>query len=222
MDKSDKERYKELLKVAFENAKSNFYWAGDIVPELLKLNILDKSEMNFDVNLLQNVTLTWITFLGKNRDKIDTRDIEFISQMDDCFSKEEINYIYKQDYQFFKKVESVIKENNYQKIWEIKKIYYPEEEIQKLKALEDYFWEWVWTYFVDKVPWNKTIKNRFRDPHNALLHADKIREFAEQLKTKKISKEEFTKNYLWVAWDRNNGYQQLNNFLEKYKSNWKE
>lgn len=86
----------------------------------------------------------------------------------------------------------------------------------------DYFWEWIWTYFVDKVPWDKFMKNRFRDPHNALLRVNDIIELAKQLEAMWVSKEEFIKNYLWVAWDRNNWYQQLNDFLEKYRSDWKE
>ena len=221
LDKSDKERYKELLKTAFEKAKSDYHWAK-VVPELLELNILDKSEINIDINLSQNITLVWTSFLEKNKDKLDEKDIEFIRQIDDYFSKKEINCLYRKDYEFFKKMEIIIRENNFQKIWEVKKNFYPKGEIQKLKVLEDYFWKWIWTYFVDKVPWNKTIKNRFRDPHNALLHVDKIKELAEQLETKWISKGEFITNYLWVAWDRNNGYQQLNDFLEKYKKDWKD
>jgi hypothetical protein len=77
--------------------------------------------------------------LEKNKDKLDEKNIEFINQMDDSFSKEEIAYLYRQDYKFFKKVESIIKENNLQKIWKVKKEIYQKEEIQKLKALEDYF-----------------------------------------------------------------------------------
>ena len=35
-----KNEYKKLLEIAFENVKSDLYW--DVVPELLKLNILKK------------------------------------------------------------------------------------------------------------------------------------------------------------------------------------
>ena len=70
---------------------------------------------------------------------MDEKDIEFIYQIDECLSKEEINYLYKQNYEYFEKIEIAVKEKDYQKIWEIKKEFYPKEEIQKLRALEDYF-----------------------------------------------------------------------------------
>jgi len=216
-----KESYKELLGVAFEQGKADKFWAGNAVPALLKLKILNESEINFDISLPQNITLNWMSFLERNKDRINWEDIELIDEIDNSFSKEEINYLYKQNYEFFKKIDDIIKENNYQKIWEVKKEIYPHGEKDKLHKMEEYFWEWMWTYFVDKVQWDKLLKNRFRNPHNALLHADKIIDLAKQLETKWINKEEFIKNYLWVAWDRNNWYQQLNDFLEKYKSDWK-
>ena len=222
IDKSDKERYKELLEDAMGKAKFNFYFAQYIIPELLKLNVIDKSEINVDINLLQNITLIWTTFLENNIDVIDGEDIIFINQIDDSLLWNEIDYLYKQDYEYFKGIERAVKEKNYQKIWELKKIFYPQEEKDKLQKIEEYFWEWIRTYFVDKVPWDKLVKNRFKDPHNALLHVDSIVILARQLEGKWISKEEFLENYLWVAWDRNSWYQQLNDFLEKYASNWKE
>ena len=221
LDKSDKEWYKWRLGLAKEKAKSNYYWAEYIFPELLKLNIIDKCEINIDIDLLQHVTLVWTSFLEKNKDKINEQDVEFIDQIDDYFSKEEINYLYKQYYEYFKKIEITVKEKNYQKIWEIKKLFYSWEEKDKIEELEKHFWKWIWTYFVDKVPWNKTIKNRFRDPHNALLR-DIINFYYKYLAKNWVTKTDFLKNYLWVAWDRNNWYQQINNFIEKWKSNWKE
>ncbi len=221
IDKSNKEWYKELLDVAIEIAKTNKLWAKYIVPELLKLNIIDKSEINIDIDLIQHITLNWTTFLENNRDKINAKDIEFINQIDGCFSKEEINYLYKQNYEYFEKIEIAVKEKDYQNIWEIKKEFYSREEKEKIEELEKHFWKWIWTYFVDKVPWNKTIKNRFRDPHNALLR-DIIHFYYTYLAKNWVTKKDFLKNYLWVAWDRNNWYQQLNNFIEKCKTNWKE
>ena len=68
----------------------------------------------------------------------------------------------------------------------------------------------------------RELKNRFRDPHNALLHSDKIIQLAQELEKKGISKSYFIKNYLGVAGDRNSGYQQLNDFLIDYTPDWQD
>ena len=65
LDKIDKKRYKELLKTAFKNAKLNynllrkgrwnsvdFNWAEYVVPELLKLKMLDESDKKWYKKLL--------------------------------------------------------------------------------------------------------------------------------------------------------------------------
>ena len=80
----------------------------------------------------------------------------------------------------------------------------------------------MWIYFFDKVHTEKELKNRFRDPHNGLLHTDKIVKLAKELENKGISKSDFIKNYLGIAGDRNNGYQQLNDFLIDYTSDWQD
>ena len=59
----DKEYYKKLLDIAFEEAKSNGYWAEYVVPELLKLWILEKEEINVDMP--RNITIRWTIFLEK-------------------------------------------------------------------------------------------------------------------------------------------------------------
>ena len=189
------------------------------MPELIKLNIIDKWEIK-DVILPDNIYIFNEVFLERNKAVITSEDIEFVTSKD-AFSREEMEYICKLDYEETKKIREVLKMKDYQAIREIKKECYPEEK-EKIEELEKNFWKWIWTYFVDKVPWDKTIKNRFRDPHNALLHYDEIIRLAKDLENKWIKKEKFIENYLWVAWDRNNGYQQLNNFLEKYDSNWKD
>jgi len=220
IDKWDKERYKELLNQAIETGKKNLAWIRYIVPELLKLNIIEKKESTVEIS--ENITLSCLWFLEKNKDKIKIDDLKFIEKIRECFTIDETNYIYTLNYEDWERIKKAVEHRDYQIIWEIKRNYYPDEENKRAKALEDCFWKWIRTYFVDKVPGNKTIKNRFRNPHNALLHAKDIIIFAKQLEEKWVSKGYFLKDYLWVAWDRNSWYQQLNNFLEKYKKNWKE
>ncbi len=218
VDKNEiKQQYKEMLNIAFKESKS--WKILYLLPTLLELNIIHVNEIN--TNMLKNITLTCSSFLEKNKKYINIDDLKFIDKIWECFTDDEIDYLYKLDYKDRENIRNAVNNKDYQKIWEVKKEFYPHEEKYKLQEMEEYFWEWVWTYFVDKVPWNKILKNRFRDPHNALLHESKIKILAANLEDRWISKEYFLKNYLWVAWDRNNGYQQLNNFLEKYKSFWK-
>ena len=210
-DKRDK--YKDLILSFVLNPI-------DYIPWLVKS--LYKEEFDNNIKIPQGVWYHPFIFLEKNKDKIDIDDVNFIGQINEILTDNEVNYLYRQDYNEFKKIERAVKWKDCQKIRGFKKQLYPKNEKEKLEKMLNYFWEWIWTYFVDKVPWDKLMKDRFRDPHNALLRTNNIIELAKQLETRWVSKEEFIKNYLWVAWDRNNWYQQLNNFLEKYRSNWKE
>ena len=221
LDKKDKERYKKILAQVIIDSKEYAYLYTYAVPALLKFGIIEKSEIN--VCLPANITLNWTSFLEKNKEQITAQDIEFIEKSWEFFTDKEIDYLYSLSYKDFLQAKSVIEIWNYQAIWEIKRNCYSDDEKRNTRLLENYIGEWIWTYFVDKVPWNnKTIKDRFRDPHNALLHTTTIIWLSDDLSEKWFSKEEYIKNYLWVAWDRNNWYQQFNNFLEKYKTNWQE
>ena len=218
LDKSDKEKYITLLDKAFEKAESKDSWAEYIVPALLGLglNMADKQEIGESPQTYPINSLKQYVFLKKYTTNITPEDIIFIRQIDSILNKEEQNFLFEKDYQFFLDFKNWIHSSDYQKLREIKSACYPEEEQPKLKNLTNYFWNEVWIYFFDKVNRDKNPKNRFRDPHNALLHTDKIVRLAQELEEKWISKADFITNYLGVAGDRNSWYQQLNSFLEWY------
>lgn len=222
-----KRRYQQSLITNFQNIKKNYdlkkdFWCIDRLPDLLEIKSM--LEDNRDVTVLEylredtveipnNIDFRFLSFLEKNKKKLIPEDMNFLLHgYKEFLTEEELEFIYSNlDYEQFKKIIG----KDYQEIWKIKKRWYPREEQNKLTKLEWYFWEDVWTYFVDKIPSNKLIKNRFKDPHNALLNVNEIINLAQHLENKWISKKTFIKNYLWTAGDRNNWYQQLNNFLEK-------
>ncbi len=178
------------------------------------MNIFDKWEIKtYPIN-----SLGQLFFIKKHNIYIKANDVLFIKEIDYILSQKEQKHLSQKDYQFFLDFKNWIHSSDYQKLRGIKSACYPEEEQSKLKNLTNYFWNEVWIYFFDKVNRDKNLKNRFRDPHNALLHTNKIVWLAQELEEKWISKADFIKNYLWVAGDRNNGYQQLNDFLIKYDS----
>ena len=204
-----------LLDRAFEKAESDSDWARAI-PALLGLNIVDKQEIGESPQTYPINSLKQYVFLEKYNEYITPDDMIFIRQIDSILDKEEQKFLFQKDYQFFLDFKNWIHSGDYQKLREIKSACYPEEEQSKLKNLTNYFWNEVWIYFFDKVRRDKSLKNRFRDPHNALLHTDKIVWLAQELEEKWVSKADFITNYLGVAGDRNSWYQQLNSFLEWY------
>ena len=223
LGKEDKEKYLGLLNIAFENAKTSGYWAEYVLPELLKLGIVEKEELQKALLTKEKpYRLFEILFLQKYSQKLSAQDLIQFWNLDAILTWEEKQFLCKQTYDDFLTLQKEVEKKNYQALWQFKCNLYPKEEQQKLTKLRDYFWDEVWTYFFDKVHTEKELKNRFRDPHNALLHSDKIIQLAQELEKKGVSKADFIKNYLGVAGDRNSGYQQLNDFLIKYTSNWQD
>ena len=223
LGKEDKEKYLELLNIAFENAKTSGYWAEYVLPELLKLGIVEKEELQKALLTKEKpYRLFEILFLQKHSQKLSAQDLIQFWNLDAILTWEEKQFLCKQTYDDFLTLQKEVEKKNYQALWQFKCNLYPKEEQQKLARLKDYFWDEVWIYFFDKVHTERDLKNRFRDPHNALLHSDKIIQLAQELEKKGISKSDFIKNYLGIAGDRNSGYQQLNDFLIKYTSNWQD
>ena len=223
LGKEDKEKYLELLNIAFENAKTSGYWAEYVLPELLKLGIVEKEELQKALLTKEKpYRLFEILFLQKHSQKLSAQDLIQFWNLDAILTWEEKQFLCKQTYDDFLTLQKEVEKKNYQALWQFKCNLYPKEEQSKLARLKDYFWDEVRIYFFDKVHTERDLKNRFRDPHNALLHSDKIIQLAQELEKKGISKSDFIKNYLGIAGDRNSGYQQLNDFLIKYTSNWQD
>ena len=223
LGKEDKEKYLELLNIVFENAKTDRDWASSVLPALLKLGIVEKEELQKALLTKEKpYRLFEILFLQKHSQKLSAQDLIQFWNLDAILTWEEKQFLCKQTYDDFLTLQKEVEKKNYQALWQFKCNLYPKEEQSKLARLKDYFWDEVWIYFFDKVHTEKDLKNRFRDPHNALLHSDKIIQLAQELEKKGISKSDFIKNYLGIAGDRNSGYQQLNDFLIKYTSNWQD
>ncbi len=224
LDKSEvKEKYTSLLEIAFEKAQSDSNWAEYIVPALLQLKILDQEALKkLPSNSYPIRSLSQLRFLEQCHQAVSADDVLFMKQIDSILNQEEQKLLFQKDYQFFSEFKAWIANKKYQKLRELKSACYPDEEQSKLRQLTDYFWNEVWTYFFDKAHTERTLNNRFRDPHNALLHTDEIVWLAEELGEKWVSKADFIINYLGVAGDRNNGYQQLNEFLINYKPSRKD
>lgn len=154
--------------------------------------------------------------MTKYKNNVSSQHLINFSKLDTILNKEEKHFLCKQNYEDFATLQDGLQRKDYKPLRNIKQRFYPREEQAKLQNLIAYFGDEVWTYFFDKVHTEKELKNRFREPHNALLHTDKIIQLAQELEKKGVSKADFIKNYLGVAGDRNNGYQQLNSFLERY------
>ncbi len=225
--KEDKIYYMQLLNIILDEAKTfpmNSRWktafVQHIVPAILQMKVITIDDQD-----VRNIPIKNFKHLWRYEccwDKSIPEDIVFFEKLSLICNKKEQNKLLTCDYEIFAALRNGIEEWDYQSVWKIKSQFYPTEEKEKLVHLQEYFGEWVWTYFFDKVSRHKNIVDRFRDPHNALLHRDQLIALAKQLETKGIHKEQFINAYLGVAWDRANWYQQLNDFLIQYDAQWEE
>ena len=76
-----KKEYLELFNIAFENAKTSGYWAQYVIPELLKLGIVEKEELQKALlTKEQAYHLFEILFLQKHSQKLSAQDlIQFLN-----------------------------------------------------------------------------------------------------------------------------------------------
>jgi hypothetical protein len=230
LGKEDKKRHKskylELLDVIVEEAKSYKYLAQKLVPALLKLDVrtplptalLSEPQKEITEALVQYGTLRPQGWLYKIPDTYTFPDITSLTQ--NCTPTER-EYLVKHNFTEAKPLIEAYNTQNHEAIRKFKSTFYTNGEKEKLQQLQSYFGEDIWTYFFDKVHTTRPLAERFRAPHDALEHTNKLLQLAEILETKKhIPRATFLDTILSKIPDSNAGYQTLNTFLISYQEDW--
>ncbi|MDR2190002.1 MAG: hypothetical protein LBP53_02150, partial [Candidatus Peribacteria bacterium] len=224
LTQEDKPKYLELLDTVTEEAKSNSDWANYVLPALLKLNFLSfistsslSSQQQQIFSALQHYndsrSLSWLAVMPP---QISLSDIALLTSF--C-SPVEKKYLVAQHFEGVEALLAALHTQNYPEIRKFKAASYSDDEKTKLQELQIYFGEEIRTYFFDKVHTTRPLSERFRAPHDALEHYEKIISFAQELETftPPLPKETLFKTLLAKIPNSNAGYQEFNTFLRSYQ-----